>query len=368
GSLFGSVMAGGPTRTLRDGTPIGPGDAGLGWLAQAANTAGHWTNELFYLAFSPRLDLNDAGIFKEQNAHTIRFDTSWREFNRGPTRQFKAGIQLWGTNSWDGVRTYRLIDLLTQIDWNNLWYTEFHLKRFPTIFDNRETTDGARTEKADSWEIDWTWRTDRTRRFYSELTGWVRTTWQGYALNISESAVYRPSGAFEISLAPALDRVTGDWRWVISSRDCQLLPTFNNINSDGSRTYCFGLQDVVAPSVTLRTLFSFTPTMTLQTYAQLFFSSVRYGQLRETTRFDRNPYLYFADLGPSMGNPSDFDTRDAILNLNAVFRWEYRPGAFLYLVYTRSQAGGLAPLQQDASGQPIQPPRLDFGALGRGSI
>jgi hypothetical protein len=237
GSLFGSVMSGGPTRTLRDGTPIGPGDAGLGWLAQAANTTGHWTNELFYLAFSPRLDLNDAGIFNQQNSHNIRFDTGWREFNRGPTRKIFAGIQLWGFNSWDRVCTYRLIDLLTQIDWNNLWYAEFHLKRFPTIFDNRETTDGARTEKGRLWEIDWTWRTDRTRRLYSELTGWVRTTWQGYALHISESAVFRPSRVCEISLQPTLDRVTGDWRWVISSRDCQLLPTLNNLNSDGSRTY-----------------------------------------------------------------------------------------------------------------------------------
>jgi len=75
----------------------------------------------------------------------------------------------------------------------------------------------------------------------------------------------------------------------------------------------------------LRTLFTFTPTMTLQTYAQLFFSSVRYGQLLQTTRSDRKPYLYFADLGPSMGNPSDFDTHDAVLNLNAVFRWSTGP-------------------------------------------
>src|SRR5262249_18834668 len=243
-----------------------------------------------------------------------------------------------------------------------------HLKRWPTIFDNRETTDGARTERPDSWGIELTWRTDRTRRFYSELTGSVRTTWQGYALSISESVVFRPSGAFEISLAPTLDRVTGDWRWVISSRDCQLLPTLNNLNADGSSTYCYGLQNVMATAVTLRTLLTLTPTMTLQTYAQLFFSSVHYGQLRETTRFDRKPYLYFADLGPSVGNPSDFDTHDAILNLNAVFRWEYRPGSFLYLVYTRAHAGGPAPPQHDAAGQAIRSPVLDFGALGRGPI
>jgi len=265
------------------------------------------------------------------------------------------------------VRTGRTVGLSAQIDWNNVWNTVLGLKRYLTSFDNRETKDGAKTERPASWRLDWTWRTDRTRPFYSELTGFVRTTWQGYWLSVSESAVFRPSGAFEISLAPTLDRVTGDWRWVASRTNCS--PQASATNPDGSKTYCFGLQDVVAPGLILRTLFTFTPTMTLQTYAQLFFSSVQYGELRETTRSYPKPYLYFADLMPSMmGNPSNFDTRDAILNLNAVFRWEYRPGSFLYLVYTRSQAGGLAPPQQDASGQPIQPPRLDFGALGRGPI
>ncbi len=368
GSILGSVISGGPARTLRDGTTIGPGDAGLGWLAQGAKAAGRLTGRLQYLGFSPRLDLNDAGFLGQQNAHHIIFETGWREFNRGPTRKIYAAINLDGFNSWDGVRTARTFDLKIQTDWKNVWYTELHLKRFPTVFDNRETTDGARTEKADGWGVDWTWRTDRTRPFYSELTGSVRTTWQGYSLSASESAVFRPSGRFEISLAPTLDRVTGDWRWVTSSTNCQLQSTLSTLNPDGSKTYCFGLQNALAPGVTLRTVFTFTPTMTLQTYAQLFFSSVRYGQLLETTKVDRKPYLYFGDLGPSMGNPSDFNTRDAVLNLNVVFRWEYRPGSFLYLVYTRTHTGGLAPTQYDADGLPIRPPVLDFGALGRGPI
>jgi len=368
-ALMGSVMSGGPTRTLRDGTPIGPGDAGLGWLAQAGNVTGHWRSSFFYQGFSPRLDLNDAGFLPQQNAHNFQFTTGWFEFNRGPTRRIYAAINVVRNNSWDGVRTGRQFDLFNRIDWNNVWYTELHLKRFLTIFDNRETTDGARTERPDGWGIAWTWRTDRTRRFYSELAGSARNTWQGYSLSLSESAVYRPSGGFEISFAPTLDRVTGDWRWVISNFNCEFRSTLNNFNPDGSsKTYCFGLQSALAPGVTLRTLFTFAPTMTLQTYAQLFFSSLHYGSLLETTRFDRKPYLYFSDLGPSGGNPSDFDTHDAVLNLNVVFRWEYRPGSFLYLVYTRSQAGGLAPPQYDGDGQRIRPPVLDFGALGRGPI
>jgi hypothetical protein len=365
GSLMGSMISGGPPRTLRDGTTIGPGDTGLGWLAQAAKAAGHLFSRLQYLAFSPRLDLNDAGFLRQQNAHSIVFEAGWREFNLGPTRRIYPSIILTGTNSWEGVRRERVYDLQMQTDWQNVWYTELHLKRFPTVFDDRETTDGARTEKADGWGTDWIWRTDRTHTFYSEFTGSARTTWRGYGLSCAESAVFRPSAGFEFSLAPTLDRVTGDPRWVKSSHNCQ---GQSGLNPDGSKTYCFGLQDAIALGLTLRTILTFTPTMTLQTYGQLFFSSVRYGQLFETSKFGAKPYIHLGDLGPGMGNPSDFETRDSILNLNVVFRWEYLPGSFLYLVYTRSHAGGLAPPQLDPTGQQIRPPLLDFAALGRGSI
>ena len=366
GSILGSVMSGGPARTLPDGTIIGPGDAGLGWQAQAAKAGGHWTTYLFYNAFSPRLDINDAGMLTQQNVHSIHLETGWRELDRGPTRTIYAALDLDGANSWDGVRTLRTLDLLTLIDWQNAWYTELHLQRYLTIFDNRETTDGARTERPAGWGMSWIWRTDRTRPFYGEFTGSARNTWQGYTLSLSGSAVFRPSESFEISLAPTMDRVTGDWRWVASSTNCSLVAS--SINPDGSKTYCFGLQSVEAPGLTLRTLFTFTPAITLQTYAQLFFSSVHYGELRDTTRSGTKPYLHFADLGPSTGNPSGFDTHDAVLNLNVVFRWAYQPGSALYLVYTRSHAGGLAPPQQDGNRQPIRPPVLDFGALGRGPI
>jgi hypothetical protein len=365
GSLFGSLISGGPPRTQRDGTTIGSGDAGAGWVAQVAKAAGHWTANLQHIAYGPHLELNDAGFVRQQNVARIIFETGWREFDRGPTRRIYASILLSGSNSFDGVPNDRVIDLQIQTDWKNVWYTELHLKRFPGIFDNRETTDGARTQRADGWGTDWIWRTDRTRPLYSELTGSVRTTWQGYSLSISESAVFRPARGFEIALAPTLDRVTGDPRWVKSSTNCQ---PRSSLNPDGSKTYCFGLQDAVAPSVTLRTILTFTPTLTLQTYAQLFLSSVLYGQLFETTKFGPKPNIYLSDLGPSLGNPSDFDKRDSVLNLNVVFRWEYLAGSFLYLVYTRTQAGGLAPPQYNADGQPIRPPVLDVGALGRGPI
>jgi hypothetical protein len=280
------------------------------------------------------LDLNDAGFLTQQNAHRIVFETGWRELNRGPTRKIYTGIILDGTNSWDGVRRARQIDLQIQIDWKNVWSTKLDLDQFPTVFDDRESKDGARTEKAARYGVDLSLNTDRTRWLYAEMQGSVRTTWRGYSLSLSASLAFRPAGRFELLLSPTLDRVTGDPRWVQTTTD-----------ASGSKIYRYGLQNVVAPGVTLNTTFAFTPKITLQTYTQLFFASVRYGQLFEVTTAGSKPTLHLSDYTPASGNPSDFDTRDAVLNLkrgvslgvfarlvslprlHAISRWRARRGA-----------------------------------------
>ena len=63
-----------------------------------------------------------------------------------------------------------------------------------------------------------------------------------------------------------------------------------------------------------------------------------------------HPFIHRADLAPSAfdGDADRDGTRDkdfqsTSLNVNAVFRWELRPGSALFVVYTRSQAAD-APL------------------------
>jgi hypothetical protein len=358
GAVTGTLITGGPARTFRDGTTIGSGNPGVGWLVQAAKAGGHLVGRLVYEAMSPRFDLNDAGFVVTQNSHRLLGIIGWREFDRGPTRKIYQGLNLSGRNSWDGVRIARLIELENQIDWKNVWATSLKLDYFPTIFDNRETGDGARTQKAHQFGLIATLTTDRTRPFYVDFSATILNTWSGYSLSTSTTAASRPLGHFELSLTPMLDRVTGDPRFVNKPKP----------NDDGSQRYLYGLQNAWVPGLTLRTIFTFTPTMTLQTYTQLFFASVRYGQIFETNKIGFKPHIYLSDLSPSVVDPMQFETRDAVLNINVVFRWEYLPGSVLYLVYTRSQAGGLAPLQVDSDGQKIRPPLLDFGALGRGPI
>ena len=57
------------------------------------------------------------------------------------------------------------------------------------------------------------------------------------------------------------------------------------------------------------------------------------------------------------------ETRDAVLNLNLIFRYEYLPGSVLYLVFTRSHAGGQMSLEPGEITS-----RIDFSALGRAPV
>lgn len=199
--------------------------------------------------------------------------------------------------------------------------------------------------------VAWNLNTDRTRFVYAETQGSMFTTWRGYSLSASGSLVYRPSGRFDLSLTPTVDRVTGDPRFI----ETTTMP-------DGSKPYRFGLQNALAPGATLRTTFAFMPNMTFQAYAQLFIASVRYDQIFDVVAAGRGSSIYLRDLVPSQGDPTGYYRSNPALNLNAVFRWEFLPGSVLYLVYSRSQSG--RPFID--AGLPVSPPVLDFEALGRG--
>ena len=117
-------------------------------------------------------------------------------------------------------------------------------------------------------------------------------------------------------------------------------------------------------SLDTRAALTFTPTMTLEFYAQPFIYGGDYLEFREFARrgsrvkrtFGRDvgtvaehrdasghvdSYTIDPDgTGPAaafdVGNP-DFNFRS--LRGNAVYRWEYRPGSTLYLVWTQSRSG-----------------------------
>ena len=96
----------------------------------------------------------------------------------------------------------------------------------------------------------------------------------------------------------------------------------------------FGDRDTRSLDVTLRSNVAFTPTMSLQLYTQLFAAKGRYDRYRVLASPSKEvPYADY---------PKRHDFALNAFNANLVFRWEYRPGSTLFLVWSQGRRGDYA--------------------------
>ncbi|WP_218587554.1 DUF5916 domain-containing protein [Rhodothermus profundi] len=91
----------------------------------------------------------------------------------------------------------------------------------------------------------------------------------------------------------------------------------------------FGLRDTRRLEFTLRSTLTFSPMLSVQSFAQLLLARGRYTD--PALRLDKDTLLPF----PAYPKQHEF-----VLNsfrVNVVLRWEYRPGSVLYLVWTQNR-------------------------------
>ncbi len=339
-----SLQGDGPALLLRDGATVRAGDLGVGGRFELAKSAGALVLDAVFETYSPKLDLNELGYLPGQNLHRLFLRGGWRLFDVGPFREAIVAGEIGGRQSWDGVPIGRFVQLNASATLANFWTTWLELQWWPSIWDNREAHDGTRVQRAAQFGAEWSIASNPNRAWTVAASGTLHTTWRGLEGDAELSFAVRPIDRLELSVAPTFLRVTGDPRWLETTTDRELQ---------------FGLQDALAVGATFRSTFTFTPSMTLQVYAQLFSASVAYEQLY-VSRSNAGGWVGLQSLTAVATPPAQFNQQDVVLNMNVVFRWEYRPGSLLYFVFTRTQ--GATPVDSTATS-----PRIDFGALRRGT-
>jgi hypothetical protein len=119
--------------------------------------------------------------------------------------------------------------------------------------------------------------------------------------------------------------------------DAQWFDNFTDSLS-GTTHYTFAHLEQKTLGVTLRLDYTFTPEMSLQLYAQPFVSKGTYSDVRELDRPRAADYADrfrpYADTSVA-NNPGGFNFKQ--FRSNAVFRWEYRPGSTLFLVWSQGR-------------------------------
>ena len=297
----------------------------------------HIEGETAYQRRSPGFEINDLGYL--QRAGQQSWSTWVGLYDRKPNRYYRS-LQ-WNWNWWEQWTTW---GLLTQRAVN----TNLHI----TLPNNWNFSIGNTWGQLGATYCDGCARGGPAVRQDPYISpslgigGDDRKPLVAY-LNVNYSAGGAGRGNF-LTVSPELDlklstRFTSSAyvSWSHNANDYQWYGSFTD--SAGGNHYTFARLRQTTVSLTARLNYTITRDVSLQVYAQPFDSKGTYSNVRELSstpraaRFD-DRYQPYAD--PSVANnPGGFNYRQ--FRSSVVFRWEYRAGSTLFLVWTQGRQGSV---------------------------
>jgi hypothetical protein len=329
GQVLTSMLDHGPGRTVPDGTVIGPGDLGTGAAGYVGKEGGeHWVGDAWGGYSSRKLEINDMGYNPRGNVWWDGGDLEYRTLQpSGKVLETHTRLEYFDNHSMAGLPLLTGLNLNTAGKLDNFWryFVEVHWR--PHRYDDREFGDGTALERAAVLAgNDTRLQTDPTQLVSASVHSVEETlAGGGFNYNVTVDLLLHMLPQWDFDLAPAMTWNAGEPRYVAAG------PLAGQ--------YTLGHLDAKSVGGTLRTTYTFTPTLTLTAYAQLFLASGHYQGFQSFSSNPNGPrpLVQLASLIPSGPPGTNPDFEQGALNANVVLRWEWRLGSLLYLVYTRSQ-------------------------------
>jgi hypothetical protein len=341
-----------PERTALNGT---------GGLIAMNKIAGKWQGGSGLVYRSPGFEANDLGFLR--SADRLAWDgfVGYNQFEpQGPFRNWNFYHNHYLGWTTDGERTGYGTNINGNFALLNLWTGYWGLAYNAPGLSVSELRGGPALATPASSEAWAGFGSDRRKKLSwgTDFSyNWENGT-DGSSLFLGPFVNLRPSSRFDLSLSPSVTWNTSAWQYVGSRLDK---------NASDTRRWVFGKLDQTTVSLTARLNYIFSPTMSLQFYAQPFISAGDYGDFMEVAdsraddfgdRFRGLPEpelrectvegsVFFGVRPQAAGctdaagfsyrfdNP-DFNIRQ--LNSNAVLRWEYRPGSTLFVVWSQGRS------------------------------
>lgn len=302
--------------------------------------------ETAYQRRTPGFEINDVGFLRQADQQEW---TTWAALAfRTPNKVFR---QLnWNFNNWEywsaaGLPTERAFNTNVHVQFDNQWWLHVGgtIGQLGTTYCDR-CARGGPAIRQDAYFAPWFGVVGDSRRAL------VPYLWVNYHRSDQGHSE-------EVSLQPELDvKISSRFTTSLSARyarnrdDHQYYGTFTD--STSTQHYAFAHLEQRTLSLTWRLGYTFTPTATLQIYASPFISKGTYSNVREigepraedyTTRY--RPY---GDVVVT-GDPGGFNAQQ--FRSNVVFRWEYRPGSTMFLVWSQGRESSLPFEGRDSFGR-----------------
>jgi hypothetical protein len=365
--------------------------SGYEWRLQfERRSARHWTGAVWLAEVSPGFEVNDAGFSTAGERLDGGARLSYQEITPGSIlRSYRVNaftFHNWRHEALDApfsgrswVRAHKrgAFNLSSNLEFLNYWGTRVELRYSPQSLSDVATRGGPLMIEPASTTVELSGNTDRRRAISVEPS--FSYQWRhrgGYSLEVSSGISVRPAPNVEIEVEPSFQTEINPAQYVARASDSTYTATFG-------RRYIFADLDRRELSMEARVDVALSPKVTVQLFTQPLLSSgdyLAYKQLLRAESFDfdvfeegqavstggrirctggrtcrsgETRYLDFSGDGSSDYSFRERDFTVRSLKINAVFRWEYRPGSALFLVWQHnrrsSEMDGLLRLGRDLS-------------------
>ncbi len=286
--------------------------------------------------YSPGLELNDLGYM--QAADAIRQENVISFFVNQPVsifRTYTVKLEQFNTLNFSGKYLGSGSHLLFSPEFLNKWGTTLNLIWHSNSLDTRILRGGPDMKVPSSILTFGEVRTDYSKKFYTEFAYeyMLRMKNSANSYVLSQRIVVRPINTLRIGVSANYGNNTDDLQYVTTIKEA------------AENKYILGKVDQQTLGLTFRVDYSLTPEFSLQYYGSPFISKGTYSEYKLVT----NPLsdLYnqrFIPYTEALENP-DFNFHQ--FRSNFVAKWEFRPGSYLFLVWSDDRTGLANPVESD---------------------
>lgn len=324
-----------PTRTSLSG--------GSAFFSVGKIGGGHWRFSTGLHTRTPGFEVNDVGFQRDADSFTNWMWVQYQQSSpQGPFRRWNVNLNGWNGWNYDGDHTGVGGNVNTSFQFKNFWSGHGGVNLQGNAYSGRTLRGGPIFLREGGVNFWGGIGTDSRKAIAGDLNTWgnFRPDSDSRSFGLSPGIRFRPSGRATLRVGASLNSNVDDYQWVQS------------FTTDDTY-YVFGRIDQSTVGISIRAEYAFTPTVSLQVYAEPFVSAGQYAEYKRvadpvadryedrfdhlTTRTDGEAVYTDVDgngTEESFGLP-DFNFKQ--FRSNAVLRWEYMPGSALFVVWSQGR-------------------------------